>query len=310
MNQTHSNNRSRGNDRRQQPMGREVAKTQIEGQLENLFNRARSGDHILPPLEQYVQEGVDHINVHRNSTVHLGYLLSTQARLNFELYGLKFSSIANLMCYYRFHCMNEDIRTAELDPLNVYVNSNVRKFPPIANLYVVVCLGYMALFRSNPELLNALSMNDLPLDSYTESGGARTRHPSTRILIKAVREAHQSLVFERWPNLLTFVVKDQRSEMARVSRQNKVRFEEMFAPEVIRADYYAWQAKKEFPNGHPLASNVRTIQVVKKDTSMDLGDVHVMPQKATAGEEASEQARDFGELDSHLYGDSTEPEAG
>ena len=222
---------------------RTPVQSQIETQLASLFTRARTGEGHLRDIRELGQEGVDHINVNRFSKSTLGYLLSTTAKLDFWVLGHQYSSIGNLMAYYKSHCTNEEVTMAGTDTMQAFTSEEYDRYPQFNNLYAVVCLGYWAIIQNNPALLDALNINDIPFDSYVERKGVRTRHQASKILVRAIQEAHLAVKFGRDPQLNAFILDDTlRSLMSRSARESvylEDLIADMFRPETVRDSYLA-----------------------------------------------------------------------
>ena len=240
---TRKKNKGHRNQQREQNR----TQTQIESKLSILFNRTRSTDGYLPNLADLGEEGVDHINVSRNSKTRLGYLLSSGARFDFHLFGRRFTTIENLLLFYRTHCTSNDYITVDIFSKSK-LNQVASQFPPLYNMYVVVCLAYISIFKKNPELLEALNENTLPLDAYIERRDrTRTRHKASRSIIMAIQEAQNSIRDKRDPQLGMFMFRETSDKYNRLAYETQQTFTEVvvndFAPERI-----ATRFKQEFPD--------------------------------------------------------------
>jgi hypothetical protein len=226
----------RGNNQRFTPV-----QSQIETQLASLFTRARVAEGHFRDITELGVEGVDHINVNRHSKTTLGYLLSTSAKLNFQVLGKQYNSIGNLIAYYKSHCTNEEVAMSTSDNGQHFTSEDFDRFPPFKNLYAIVCLGYWDIIKNNQELFKALDMNDLPLDSYIERKNVRSRHMTTNILISVIKEAHNAVKADRDPKLNAFIFDSTLRTLHQRSVREKVYMEtliaEMFKPETVRVAY-------------------------------------------------------------------------
>ena len=232
------------------------AQTQMESKLSTLFNlstqRARGQ---LAELKAIGEEGEGHINVHRNSKTKLGFLLSTAAQHDFTLFNKRFTSIDNLMMYYRSHCTVDALATGSVALARDFNRNRVKSYPSVKNLFVLACLGYMEIFKRNPVLLQAMEQNALPLDSYDllDQGKQRKRHPASGTLVSAVQEAFQAVRDNREPDLKKFMFNDLARVLAtRATLEGKTFLETAtseFSPRAFR---------EEFNNKHAeLAAQIR-----------------------------------------------------
>lgn len=230
--------------RRPQHAQRGHVQSQIESKLANLFNlntqRSRGG---LADLKSIGQDGQDHINVHRVSKNKLGFLLSTAALHDFTLFGKRFTSIDNMTIFYRSHCTVDSLATGPVGQIRDFSANSVKSYPPITNLYVLVCLAYVEIFKKLPDLLEAMRMNNLPLDSYYfPQKNVRQRHPASATLVSAIQEAFQAVRDNRDADLTKFMFQEKsRSIQTRSTLEGKTFLEIVraeFAPKAIREDFY------------------------------------------------------------------------
>lgn len=184
--------------------------SQMESKLGALFNRTRVYEGQLPDIETLGEEGVDHINISRGSKTRLGYLLTTNAEINFELFGTRFTSIDNLMLFYRSHCTMPVLATCSMNHARQKYTEQLDRFPFFQNMYVIVCLAYAAILKKTPELLEALNQNTLPLDNYyhDRASDKRMRRKTSHLLVRAVTEAHKAVRNRKDPELEVFVFRD------------------------------------------------------------------------------------------------------
>jgi hypothetical protein len=213
----------------------------MESKLATLFNlstqRARGQ---LADLRDIGEEGVGHINVHRNSKSKLGYLLSTAATHDFSLFNKRFTSIDNLTMYYRSHCTVDALATGSVGLAREFNRNRVKSYPAVKNMYVLTCLGYMEIFKRNPVLMEAMQANELPLDSYdvVDNGKTRKRHQASSTLVAAVQEAFQAVRDNREPDLKKFMFNDlARSLSIRATQEGKSFMEVVtseFSPRAVR----------------------------------------------------------------------------
>jgi len=187
--------------------------TQMEEQLGALYNLTRGREGYSRDLESLGVEGVDHINVSRYSDNRLGFLLAPSTKLSFKLFGRSFSTIENLMLFYRSWCTNNILPTADFNTCSEIRTNELTKFPHFANIYVVVCLGYVSIFKKLPTLLKAMEQNTLVLDSYKTQNGQRVRPNTSVILVRAINEAFSAVSENRQPNLSVFMNREQVNEM-------------------------------------------------------------------------------------------------
>lgn len=195
------------NNKKPQNTGRRPShvQTQIESQLSQLFNRTQVLSGNLPPIASLKEEGVDHINVNRRSRYNLGKLLSTGAELTFKLYGQTYASIDNLILFYRSHCSQPTIPMADQTANTRFFRTHIDKYPKFSNVFTLVCLAYIEIFKNNRALFEALLQNDLPLDSYVVKDNRKTRHATSQPLLLAIQEAFECVRDKREPRLQLFM---------------------------------------------------------------------------------------------------------
>lgn len=230
------------------------APSQMRSALSTLFNfstqRSR-GD--LADLAAIGEEGVDHINVHRSSKTELGHLLSTAAELDFLLFGKRFTSIDNLMMFYRSYCTVEALTTGPVGLVREFNRNSVEDYPSISNLFVVVCLGYVEIFKRNPALTEAMAENRLPLDSYFTEHGKRKRHKATTTLVQAVQEAFNAVRDKREPDLNKFMFPDFSRKM-----NTRATMEGKSLLEVVHSEFSPRAVREKFLENHAdLANKIR-----------------------------------------------------
>lgn len=226
------------------------AQTQMETQLSNLFNLSsqRTRGH-LPDIKNIGDEGVHHINVHRHSKSKLGFLLSTAASHDFMLFNKRFTSIDNLMLYYRSHCTVDALATGTVGLTRDFNRNRAKDYPQLKNLFVVACLGYMEIFKRTPALMQAMDANKLPLDSYDTQSDTklRRRHAATATLVSAVQEAFQAVRDNREPDLKKFMFNEVARSLAIRAGTEGFTFEEVvrsvFSPRTVREKFLAEHAE-------------------------------------------------------------------
>lgn len=189
--------------------------TQMEEQLGALYNLTRGREGYTRDIEALGQEGVDHINVSRFSNNKLGFLLAPSTKLSFKLFNRSFSTIENLMLFYRSWCSINVLPTADFVTGAEIRNNELQTFPHFANIYVIVCLGYVSIFKKYPALLKAMEQNTLVLDSYKtdKNSNSRVRPSTSLILVRAINEAYFSVHENRHPNLAIFLNRDNAQTM-------------------------------------------------------------------------------------------------
>lgn len=226
------------------------AQSQMETQLSNLFNLSsqRTRGH-LPDIKNIGDEGVHHINVHRHSKSKLGFLLSTAASHDFMLFNKRFTSIDNLMLYYRSHCTVDALATGTVGLTRDFNRNRAKDYPQLKNLFVVACLGYMEIFKRTPALMQAMDANKLPLDSYDTQSDTklRRRHAATATLVSAVQEAFQAVRDNREPDLKKFMFNETARNLAVRAGTEGHTFEEVvrsvFSPRTVREKFLAEHAE-------------------------------------------------------------------
>ena len=263
--------------------------SQIESQLASLFTRARVAEGHFRDIKELGEEGIDHINVNRYSKTTLGYLLSTSAKIDFEVLGKKYNSIGNLIAFYKTHCTNEKIPMSITDNGQHFTNEDFNRFPQFKNLYAIVCLGYWDIIKHNKELFNALEINDLPLDSYIEKKGIRSRHMTTNILISVIKEAFNAVKDDREPNLNAFIFEATLRALNQRSIREKVYVDtliaSMFKPETVRAAYMV-------SHGNALATaelaKAKELKAKKEQQAKDAAEAAAKEVKVKLSEKAEE----------------------
>ncbi len=303
-NQQNRQSKKKNNQQRQQGKPNKAIShvpSKMESELSRLFNRTRSFDGNLPHIETIGQEGVDHINVNRDSKTNLGKLLSTSSGLRFTLFGTRFNSIEHMMLFYRTHASQGSVPSLDKSAFMAWRNA-VRAYPNFQNIYVLVCLSYVAIFKDpeNAALLEAMNANPVPLDSYsTQEDGKRNRHVTSSTLVRAIYEAHSAVKDDREPNLTVFMFRDLSDQMHHTAHSEGKKVND-----VIRVFYEPATVAERFKVSHP--DFVAPAIEVKKpnygnkkkdkaaapkpaEASTDLQDVHELPPVAPAVEEATEQ---------------------
>lgn len=196
--------------------------SQIETQLARLFTRVRVNEGHYRAIEELGQEGIDHINLNRQSKTALGYLLSTSSSLNFKVLGHKYSSINNLIGFYRSYCTDDSLKEGETNQNQPFMVSRDGTSLRFNNIYALVCFGYWSIFKTQKTLFDAVEDNKLPFDSYIEQNNKRIRHQSTGILINAIKEAHLAVKENRDPDISQFVFPDFLAPMKKKSKATGV----------------------------------------------------------------------------------------
>lgn len=242
--------------------------SQIETQLAALYARSRTGEGHKRNIRELGAEGVDHINVSRYSQNTLGYLISTNAMMSIEVLGTEYKSIDNLIQYYKSHCTNDELRTCDAGKLIDFRNAS--RYPLYLNVYAVVCLGYISMFERNPNLLAAMNLNDLPLDSYTERDGKRFRPHVTATLIGAIKEAHRCVKYDKIAALSPFIISERYSDLVKSSVKHNVSLES-----TIGSFFYPANVRNEYLAAHPEVDLLKNPPMAREDemTGTDLDDL-------------------------------------
>lgn len=308
-----TNNKKKKNNKRLRDSSSKSTpvQSQIESQLASLFVRARVAEGHFRDIRELGQEGVDHININRFSKTTLGYLLSTGAKLDFQVLGKKYSSIGNLIAYYKSHCTNESVVMATGDTSPHFSSEDFERFPQFSNLYAIVCLGYWDIIKNNASLFNALEINDIPLDSYVERKGIRARHQTTNILISAIKEAHSAVKGDRDPRLNAFIFDATLRALQRESQRDNVYMEtliaEMFKPETVREAYMKAHGNARLKEQQAKAEEAKKSSFVPEVNNIEVATPP--PVEVTEGPKASDiisEAIDLGDVTGTEIGSPTE----
>lgn len=253
---------------------------QLGDQLGALFNLTKGREGHARDINSIGVEGVDHINVSRHSTTHLGFLLAPTTKLGFRLFNRNFSTVENLLMFYRSWCSINSLATADYNTINEIRNGTLKEFPHFANIYVVVCLAYVSIFKKHPALLDAMERNMLVLDSYKEQHKVRTRPNTGLILVRAINEAFSCVTEKRRPNLSIFMNRDDvaayREEFLKLPYNEDFTFNEFiencFTPESVNEVFNKTYVEK---HDEELKSDEQESQEVTKEeteTVVDFGD--------------------------------------
>lgn len=274
---------------------RTKAQSQMESQLTTLFNLSTQRSlGQMPDIKDIGEEGIDHINVHRNSKSKLGYLLSTAANHDFLLFNKRFTSIDNLNMFYRSHCTVDALATGSVGLVRDFNRSRVKSYPMIKNLFVVACLGYIEIFKRTPALMAAMEANKLPLDSYDfdKETKKRRRHQASATLVQAVQEAFQAVRDNREPDLRKFMFNDiarstaTRAALAGLSFEELVRSE--FSPRAIRESFQTKHAE--------LAAQIRDEMTKHRDEQKALRNAKsAKPASVSTADTLKQQAMELGD---------------
>lgn len=237
----------------------EVRHNQIGDQLGALFNLTKGREGHVRDINSLGVEGVDHINVSRHSTTQLGFLLAPTTKLGFKLFGRNFSTVENLLMYYRSWCTIDSLATADYTTINELRNGSLKDFPHFANIYVVVCLAYVSIFKKHQAMFKAMESNMLVLDSYKEQHKVRTRPNTGLILVRAINEAYSSVAENRKPNLSIFMGREDVANLREIYDDMPYNpdlsfnqfVEDCFAPDNIKEVYKQKHARQEEPQLQP-----------------------------------------------------------
>ena len=241
--------------------------TQMEEQLGALYNLTRGREGYSRDLESLGVEGVDHINVSRYSDNRLGFLLAPSTKLSFKLFGRSFSTIENLMLFYRSWCTNNILPTADFNTCSEIRTNELSKFPHFANIYVVVCLGYVSIFKKLPTLLKAMEQNTLVLDSYKTQNGQRVRPNTSVILVRAINEAFSAVSENRQPNLSVFMNREQVNEMRHF--YNELPYKEGFTLNHFIEDSFSIKNILAFYNREYVAKEEEPVEKFDEEAKVD-----------------------------------------
>ena len=254
---------------------------QLGDQLGALFNLTKGREGHARDINSIGVEGVDHINVSRHSTTHLGFLLAPTTKLGFKLFNRNFSTVENLLMFYRSWCTIGSLATADYSTINEIRNGSLKDFPHFANIYVVVCLAYVSIFKKHTALLDAMDRNMLVLDSYKEQNKVRSRPNTGLILVRAINEAYSSVIEKRHPNLSIFMNRDDgnnyRAEFDKLPYNENFSLNEFiemsFTPEAVQEYFKANYIYVEKPKEDEASES--TEQDAKEDTPLESEDEKV-----------------------------------
>lgn len=158
------------------------------------------------------EDGVDHINIHRDAATELGRTLDPSRRLHFQHPVLgHFDSPANMWYFLRARNPCDELRDTMISRINPVLHRQAGGWHPkvIANLEFMMAEGIWTAVQRHPTIQKLLKKSTLPFDTYyTIESGLRIRILRQEWLRPIYTEIRAALQEEREPNF-SFLTSDE-----------------------------------------------------------------------------------------------------
>lgn len=155
----------------------------------------------LPPIENWVGEGIDHIRIDRNSSDPLGKYLFPEHYSPFRHHIFdRFTSISGFWLYITLQDRDDIVRDMSGTELAKYrKRAAVRDVP---QLRAIIADTYWRRLQDSPQMLKRLEESTLPFDIYflSEGVGLRIRNRNAAWMVPMFEEIRKAVKEKREPD--------------------------------------------------------------------------------------------------------------
>lgn len=231
---------------------RQIFNTELKDKLKVAFKkfntkhkrvvRSKEECFILPPLDTFKEDGVDHINIKNYSKSNLHGLLSMETGLEFyhNVYG-KFKTIRGFLDY--LTSVEKDDRLRRLQGSNLRDLSSVMTKVKVKDLKFIILDALYQRILQYKDSIDLIKANNLPIDCYyVNKTGVRIRPIYSSWYITGVNVIVKAIKNDEVPDLTFFKDKEDDQDETRIKNvfiYNTVKF--YFLNDLL--DYKYWLNK-------------------------------------------------------------------
>lgn len=273
----------RGNQGYQEP--------KIRQQLRNL-TPALLHSSAPASANEWLQDGIDHINISRNSSVRLGQLLNLDFTRHWEhrLFG-PFRSLNSLWHFIRAKQKNDDIRGLTGYELKRFVDDECGGYGPTAlHFRAVIMHSAYERVKQSQDMVNEMIKSVLPFDCYmTQESGLRRRFDHSLWFSGGYEEIRKALKEGREPNFAYLMDRrdgqDYGDDTAEgIARQVKTIYASALEQMLPKADPARIEAAKA------AANEARQQEAAARNRAKQLADAHRAKEAKEAAEAEAAKA--------------------
>lgn len=241
---------------------------------------------------EWLQDGIDHINISRNSSVRLGQLLNLDFTRHWEhrLFG-PFRSLNSLWHFIRAKQKNDDIRGLTGYELKRFVDDECGGYGPTAlHFRAVIMHSAYERVKQSQDMVNEMIKSVLPFDCYmTQESGLRRRFDHSLWFSGGYEEIRKALKEGREPNFAYLMDRrdgqDYGDDTAEgIARQVKTIYASALEQMLPKADPARIEAAKA------AANEARQQEAAARNRAKQLADAHRAKEAKEAAEAEAAKA--------------------